>query len=218
MYLLISAVFLLSANAQDVIPCNGDADCPDEKPYCDAHGECSWCLPPDSVPPSEAECKHWVDESNGQPYYVPHLYNCSRFWECETNYRACLFECAPCPPNMCPEDALFFNPAVQYPDGPVCDWPSNIDCTNRPVRPLSCPLPCQQHDPVTYTCSPECCNDGDCPNERPLCNQDVDGGTCQDGCRVPADCENFDGICPACQWCDKPGNNTIGNCEPGCTT
>ena len=34
---------------------------------------------------------------------------------------------------MCNDQwALTFDESYQFPYGPVCDWPSNIDCTNKP--------------------------------------------------------------------------------------
>ena len=42
-----------------------------------------------------------------------------------------MFECAHCPEDevMCRnQQALSFDMRYQYPDGPVCDWPSNVDC------------------------------------------------------------------------------------------
>jgi len=29
---------------------------------------------------------------------------------------------------------------------------------------------------------------------------------------------NWNGMCPGCQWCDKPANEDIGQCKPGCLT
>ena len=44
--------------------------------------------------------------------------------------------------------ALVFDVGYQYPEGPVCDWPGNVDCS-RDV--------CNEMDP-----RPECCQDSDC--------------------------------------------------------
>ena len=41
---------------------------------------------------------------------------------------------------------MFFR--YEYPLGPVCDWPSNVNCTND--------TPCD----ITQV---ECCSDADCP-------------------------------------------------------
>ena len=62
--------------------------------------------------------------------------DCSRFWECGPDYESCLFECAHCGGSSNPlcndQQALSFDPSYNYPVGPVCDWPKNIDCTNQP--------------------------------------------------------------------------------------
>jgi len=166
-------------------------------------------------PPPESECKYWID-LNGEPYFLPHRFNCSRFWECEPDGNICLFECASCAPwpNVtpeCPSHALFFDRSIQYPFGPVCNWPAIIDCTN---IVNNCTLPCQLPDD-DFKCQPECCQDADCPEGKPLCNGD---GACVIGCRENEDCMNWDGMCPDCQWCDIDGNEDIGKCKPGCLT
>jgi hypothetical protein len=90
---------------------------------------------PDIRPPVE-ECHAWITE-HGQPHFIPHAKNCSRFWECESSGSVCLFECAPCgpiDPDSCPEGSLFFDHHIDYPDGPVCNWATGIDCDGG-VRP-----------------------------------------------------------------------------------
>ena len=63
------------------------------------------------------------------------LADCSRFWECGPAGETCLFECAACQTEMnsnplCDGQwALTFDVRFQYPVGPVCDWPSTINCT-----------------------------------------------------------------------------------------
>ena len=67
------------------------------------------------------DCFNFIDPVSKQPFYHKHsssnnnnhtIYwtklcsDCSRFWECG------------------PESGVRY----QYPDGPVCDWPSNVDC------------------------------------------------------------------------------------------
>ena len=79
--------------------------------------------------------------------------DCSRFWECGPAGETCLFECAACQTEMNSNPlcngqwALTFDMRFQYPVGPVCDWPSAIDCT--PGHKCSC-LP---HDGSDY---PDC--------------------------------------------------------------
>ena len=127
------------------------------------------------------------------------------------NYDVCLFECPSCVINSgCPTGALYFDESIQYPNGPVCNWPYEIDCENKPNN-ATCPLPCQHFD-ENFICQPECCQDADCPADTPLCNTE---GICKDGCRDDQDCDNWNGMCPGCQWCDKPSNVEIGQCKPG---
>ena len=126
--------------------------------------------------------------------------DCSRFWECGPNYETCLFECANCQhaenenPQCAGQWALTFDVRYQYPVGPVCDWPSAIDCT------LTCPETAQ------------CQENSDC--------NDCDGGYCNVDCTCTypnpcscssdQDCDNFDGLCDLpsphhpeyCAYCD----------------
>ena len=83
--------------------------------------------------------------------------DCSRFWVCEPDLSACLFECA----KASATEALYFDVRYQYPVGPVCDWPSEIDCY----------MP------------DECLVDEDC-----LDNEYCDDGKCLEGCRNNAAC------------------------------
>merc|ERR1719228_2522794 len=172
-------------------------------------------IPDNDVVPVD-ECKEYVDPI-GMPYYLPHPTNCSQFWQCAPVGDICLFECAPCATGCPSTGALYFNPNLQWPYGPACDWPSNVECTNEWERsttaPPACPLPCQTWQ--NGACQPECCDDEDCPDDKPLCNA---GGSCQIGCREHQDCQDWNGECPSCQWCDKPGNVEIGQCKPGCIT
>jgi len=165
------------------------------------------CLPyDDSVVP---DCSKYIDPVTKEPYYHTHSKNCSRFWECGPGGETCLFECAHCggPSNpMCNGQwALTFDPKYQYPNGPVCDWPSNIDCIT------NCTLDEYQ-----------CCENSDC-------NQ-CDGGYCSlyfqcvypepcGECKQDSDCDNWDGTCnvPAphdpdnCAYCSEEGT-CLGGC------
>ena len=49
--------------------------------------------------------------------------------------------------------ALTFDPSYQYPDGPVCDWPSTLAC----------------HCDLTTDPDKECCLDTDCPPQPDGC-------------------------------------------------
>ena len=79
--------------------------------------------------------------------------DCSRFWECSYPDEACLYECLSCDgSSLCEgKETLSFDVRYQYPVGPVCDWPQNVDCS-RDV--------CDEMDP-----RPECCQDSDCQND-----------------------------------------------------
>ena len=126
--------------------------------------------------------------------------DCSRFWECGPAGETCLFECAPCQAEintnpLCDGQwALTFDVRFQYPVGPVCDWPSTINCT------LGCPE------------DAECCNNYDCNKcSWGYCNLvtkyhiltelylPVQDWTCTYDppceCSSDAECENYDGIC-----------------------
>ena len=126
------------------------------------------CLPYDgSVVP---DCPP-LDVPTKKPYYLPHsssklfkllenaslspVSDCSRFWECwNSGENQCLYECDPCQTELGSNPlcegtfgqqwALTFDVRFQYPVGPVCDWPSTIDCT------LGCPEVA------------ECCDNLDC--------------------------------------------------------
>jgi len=171
------------------------------------------CLPFDGsrVP----DCKMFVDPILKQPYYHPHSSNCSRFWECGPELETCLFECASCgkPDPMCNDQwALTFDESYQFPYGPVCDWPSNIDCTNKPG---TCECESWQTDCVNGKCMPQCIEDAHCP----------DGYECSDcgWCEATFECNN-DSDCRS-DMCDPPNNPhttceycdpNLHTCQPGC--
>jgi len=160
------------------------------------------------------DCKQFVDPAIREPYYHPHSSNCSRFWECGPDYESCLFECAHCGGSSNPlcndQEALSFDPSFNYPVGPVCAWPSTIDCTNSPGE-CDC-LPWQTC--VGGKCIPQCEEDSDCPS----------GYECSDckwceglTCTADSDCKHDMCNPPAnphttCEYCDA---NTNG-CVPGC--
>jgi len=160
------------------------------------------------------DCRLFIDPEIKEPYYHPHNTNCSRFWECGPDYEACLFECAPCGKDnpMCNDQwALTFDPAYQFPVGPVCDWPSNIDCTNTPGD-------CDCLDWQTCVggkCIPQCEEDKDCPA----------GYECSDckwceslsECSQDSECKHAMCDPPAnphttCEYCDA----SSAGCVPGC--
>ena len=91
--------------------------------------------------------------------------------------------------------ALSFDVRYQYPLGPVCDWPSTINCTNGG---------CEDHVP-----RPECCSDEECANGCPgsHCShnfQCIYNEHCE--CTLDADCDHFDEVC------NLPPPHTPENC------
>ena len=52
---------------------------------------------------------------DGLPDFVPHPYDCNLFFECPDG---ALMSCG---------DGLVFNPISN-----ICDWPGNVNCTNKP--------------------------------------------------------------------------------------
>ena len=126
------------------------------------------------------------------------IIDCSRFWECGPQGETCLFECAHCGGSsnqQCQDQwALSFDTSYEYPDGPVCDWPGNIDCT------IGCPD------------NSECCENTDCSKcSEGFCNLDWTCTYPEDCCTSDAECGNYDGMCnvPAphtqdnCAYCDQ---------------
>ena len=101
---------------------------------------------------------------------------------CEPDLSPCLFECA----KANEDTALYFDVRYQYPVGPVCDWPSEIDCINEPPpfcvvdedcqdneycdQSGNCVIGCRNNavcgecgECIDHLCKePECCNDSDC--------------------------------------------------------
>merc|ERR1712123_520773 len=76
------------------------------------------CGEDDSVKP---DCRQRpIGTPAGVSFYMPHQFNCSRFWECGPDMVPCLFEC----PQIDENESLYFNP-----DMSICDWPWNVDCT-----------------------------------------------------------------------------------------
>jgi len=164
------------------------------------------------------DCGEFIVDDKTSYFHV-HEFNCSRFWECGPQ-GACLFSCAPCGFECGNYDGLVFDCRYQYPEGPVCDFPDKVNCTNgystnskyptNPTQPTHPPTEPPTHGPGYcesdgdcdgMSCSqclnnmcfdPECCTDEDCP----------EGYICQDGKCVPAGecddmrpCDGVDGIC-----------------------
>ena len=76
-----------------------------------------------------AFCLDITDEDFQQ--YIPHPYNCTLYFECpEELLKSC-------------KDGLVFNPTSG-----LCDWPRNVDCTDKPnPNPGDC---CKTGEEVRY--------------------------------------------------------------------
>ena len=62
---------------------------------------------------------------------------------CGPNGETCLMDCANCQREIGQEVwcedrwALTFDVSYQYPNGPVCDWPANVECSRCPNLPCA---------------------------------------------------------------------------------
>jgi len=184
--------------------------------------ETSW-LPPGSNPGSGdcvqydgslvPNCAYFLN--NHTSYYHVHEYDCNKFWECSPE-GPCLFECAPCGDVPVCEgyNGLTFDCRYQYPEGPVCDWPDHVNCTNH------IPNPCDACEDW------QTCVDGECTGCRTSddCTAMV-CSTCDDNMCVDPECCNnddcltgdcVDGSCPTTTT--KPPGPTTTTTPPTTTT
>jgi len=201
-YYFVLLIGLLGAGS--CLGCISDNECGDDE-YCNT-GECvSKCLEKDSKEPN---CVEYINE-NGEPVFIEHVFNCSRFWVCEPSLQPCLFECAPMPGG----GALYFDVRYQYPVGPVCDWPSAINCTNKPAECGQCEVwqECVTGENGETICTPNCKIDPHC-QENEYCDFSEGGeGNCVEGCRNGGACGNNVQPCGTCE-------NHICVGEPECCT
>lgn len=130
------------------------------------------------------DCEEFL-QNDKTSYFHVHEYNCSRFWECGPQ-GACLFSCAPCGIECGNYDGLVFDCRWQYPLGPVCDFPDNVNCTNGYSTSTKYP-PVPTTTTTTTTEDPGCHTDDDCPSDQ-WCDTSVDPGECKPGCRTSNDC------------------------------
>ena len=145
------------------------------------------------------------------------ILDCSRFWLCGPDGETCLNECAHCGgptnPVLCEDQwALTFDPSIQYPDGPVCNWPIELDCGET----VSCDVAKPEF---------ECCENQDCCACPGHCycafNSDESASQCvietPCDCQSNTDCSGFDGVCnvppphdeSSCSYCEDH------ECKPG---
>merc|ERR1711976_1045641 len=102
------------------------------------------------------DCNYFLN--NLTSYFHVHEYDCGMFWECSPS-GPCLMKCATCEVSpQCPDGTLEFDCRYQYPVGPVCDWPSAVNCTNDNPCDITQVECCSEYD-----CQPgEICVDGSC--------------------------------------------------------
>ena len=114
----------------------------------------------------------------------------------------CLFECAPMVGG-----SLYFDVSIQYPDGPVCNYPELIDCTNKNV---TCQCEVWQECINGFECTPDCKLDSHCDPDFYCDYPDGGDGTCQKGCRNGVNC----GGCGECvnHMCNEPDCCTDDDC------
>jgi len=153
------------------------------------------------------DCGEFIT-NNVTSYFHVHEYNCSRFWECGPQ-GPCLFSCAPCGIECGNYDGLVFDCRYQYPQGPVCDFPDNVNCTNGYSTVTHYPT---QPTHPTPTTDPGCHTDDDCPSDM-WCDTSVNPGECKPGCRTNADCTEMS--CSECinHQCVNPECCTNDDCE-----
>ncbi|XP_023349869.1 keratin-associated protein 10-4 isoform X2 [Eurytemora carolleeae] len=148
------------------------------------------CLPDDNAEPPA--CDDYTEQT-----FIPHPYNCSRFWECEPQRGHCLLDCPP----INPSENLYFNPTIN-----ICDWPENVDCE------MSVDCDCEAWQAcVLGKCTPECKQDSHCTAEE-YCNE---GGNCVKGCRESDVC----GSCGQCvdHVCQEPECCLDSDCQDAST-
>jgi len=173
-------------------------------------------------------CSQWIDPDN-KPYFFPHQYNCSLYWECNVvisaDYDACLRECAPCGDfAMCDgHPALYFDEYEK--PGPTCDYPTNTNCTARDPKCGECEAwqDCEILDDGTVICTPECIREENCETLSLKCPECLNGFCVDPECCDDSDCpENFtcvDGECQGCLVDDDCADNEYcdnGECKLGC--
>merc|ERR1712198_318826 len=165
------------------------------------------------------DCNYFLN--NLTSYFHVHEYDCGKFWECSPS-GPCLMKCATCEVSPeCPDGTLEFDCRYQYPVGPVCDWPSAVNCTNDNPCDITQVECCSEYD-----CQPgELCVDGSCVSRStptPCPNECCGDEDCADGFMCDADgncaCPNeccADSECKEGFICDENGN-CVEECPNEC--
>merc|ERR1712110_985856 len=212
-YFLLAFSTLLSSSWSQNLVCQKEVWKPADEPAITDDG----CEPYDgSLVP---DCEYFLN--NYTSYYHTHEYDCSLFWECGPS-GPCLTKCAECPVSTsCPDGFLNFDCRYVYPEGPVCDWPNQVNCTNDtpcdinlveccsdadcPVNSVCIGNSCETNGPTptpgpttTTQCPTDCCADEDC-DPGYVC----ENGSCVEECLNEC-CADED--CPAGYVCNDEGN------------
>jgi len=180
-----------------------------------------WARPGEECEPYDGSCvpncKYFIDPALKQPYYHQHSSDCSKFWECGPELETCLFQCAECGDSpLCTnpygqkQKYLSYNYTIPYPDGPVCDWPANIDCKNGGGE-----CDCEPWQTcVGGLCTPQCMENSHCPDgyDCDECGWCV-GHKCVDDSECKHNtCDPPNNPHTTCEFC----NGVTGECSPGC--
>jgi len=162
------------------------------------------CLPYDSPPPN---CYDYINHTTKEPVFIQHVYNCSRFWVCQPDLSNCLNECAPMDNQG---HALYFDYNIPYPMGPVCNFPEQINCTNKDPE---CQCEVWQTCTEDWQCTPDCVLDTHCDDTEYCDYPDGGDGNCLIGCRNGVDC----GGCGICEnhLCSEPECCSDADCPSG---
>ena len=111
--------------------------------------------------------------------------------------------CAPCGMQCGNYDGLVFDCRYQFPVGPVCDYPDNVNCTNGYTTDTNYPT----HPTVPTTTTPEgyCKSDADCTGSS--CSHCVNHMCVDPECCTDDDCGDITNmVCSVCdmETCSQP--------------
>eukprot|EP00088_Acartia_fossae_P009693 TRINITY_DN1473_c0_g1_i5.p1 TRINITY_DN1473_c0_g1~~TRINITY_DN1473_c0_g1_i5.p1 ORF type:complete len:571 (+),score=90.71 TRINITY_DN1473_c0_g1_i5:28-1740(+) len=183
-------------------------------------GECLQQLDNATVP----NCHNWINPDN-EPFFFPHQYNCSRYWECNVyispNYEACLRECPPAQ-----EGLEHWENTLRTCTYPFPPW-SNCTFNDPECGKCEAWQECEILNNGTIICTPDCKLDVHCDGNE-YCDWEEGGeGHCYIGCRNNEPCgtkpcdECIDHKCDIKECCvdaDCPENNKCvnGKCQFEC--